>query len=88
MATEITITTGSVTKSFTLTSGGRGPAGADGAHGTTVSITPPSNPTAGQFWYDPEDAIMSFWTGSEWVTEDVVITSGEASAFANALIFA
>lgn len=66
----------------------RGANGAPGASGTTVSITPPTDPEVGQFWYDPEDAVMSFWTGSEWVTEEVAITSGETSAFANALIFA
>ena len=82
-----TITQDGVEKTF-VASTGVGPTGSDGSSGTTVSITPPSDPEAGQFWYDPEDAVMSFWTGSEWVTEEVAITSGEASAFANALIFA
>ena len=73
--------------SFTIQEG-VGPAGEDGANGVTISITPPVDPVDGQHWYDPEDAVMSFWTGSEWVTEEVAITSGETSAFANALIFA
>ena len=60
-----------------------------GETGTEVIIsdTPPLLPRNGQPWYDPEDSVMSFWTGTEWITWNVAITSGESSAFAHALIF-
>ena len=89
MARSFTITQEGEARYFSINTGvgPRGDDGTSGASGTIVSITPPSNPEEGQFWYDPEDAVMSFWTGNEWVTEEVAITSGEANAFAKALIF-
>lgn len=69
--------------------GDQGDVGLTGQTGAEpiISVTAPPSPAVGQFWYDPEDAVMSFWTGNEWVTEDVALLSGEVNAFTQALIF-
>jgi hypothetical protein len=45
-----------------------GPAGSGGGGGgVTVSSTPPSSPTAGDLWFDSDDAIVSVYYDNSWV---------------------
>ena len=57
----------------------------EGCTKTTISSSPPSNPSPGDFWYDPETSNLNMWYidfyGGQWISvvpypQDLVTVSG------------